>query len=153
LIGIFVINVSGQPVGLIFNGESTQEETSVNNLQSTLCNITEEQRPRLYGGGRLMSNGIKVIQLYRDDYMFGDLNIFRFYILVLMFVISIIFLIVSPSVISLCMRMQGSKPKGTANCRYNLWQLDALKCEYYTPLHNSGTCPSDCCESYGNDAV
>jgi len=63
LIGIFVIEVSGQPVGLIFNDESVQEETSVKNFQSTPCNITEEQKPRLYGSGRLMSNTITFIQL------------------------------------------------------------------------------------------
>jgi NADH-ubiquinone oxidoreductase chain 5 len=39
--------------------------------------------------------------LYRDDYMFGDLNIVRSIILVLMFVMSIIFLIGSPNVISI----------------------------------------------------
>jgi len=33
--------------------------------------------------------------------MFGDLNIFRFIMLLLMFVVSIIFLIVSPDVISI----------------------------------------------------
>jgi NADH-ubiquinone oxidoreductase chain 5 len=42
-----------------------------------------------------------LVILYRDDYMFGDLHIVRFIILVLMFVISIIFLIVSPNVISI----------------------------------------------------
>jgi NADH-ubiquinone oxidoreductase chain 5 len=36
-----------------------------------------------------------LVILCRDDYMFGDLNIVRFIILVLVFVISIIFLIVS----------------------------------------------------------
>jgi NADH-ubiquinone oxidoreductase chain 5 len=36
---------------------------------------------------------------YSDDYMHGDLNIFRFIILVLMFVVSIIFLIISPNII------------------------------------------------------
>ena len=34
--------------------------------------------------------------LYSDDYMFGDLNIIWFISLVLIFVVSIIFLIVSP---------------------------------------------------------
>jgi NADH-ubiquinone oxidoreductase chain 5 len=38
---------------------------------------------------------------YSDDYIFGDLNIIRFIILVLMTVISIMFLIVSPNVISI----------------------------------------------------
>ena len=42
-----------------------------------------------------------LVILYSDDYMFGDLNIIRFIILVLMFVISIIFLIISPNVISI----------------------------------------------------
>jgi hypothetical protein len=58
-----VMDVSGQHVGLIFNGESVQEETSVNNFQSTLCNITEELRPRLYGWRGWMTNSIKFIQL------------------------------------------------------------------------------------------
>jgi hypothetical protein len=38
-----------------------------------------------------------LVILYRDDYMFGDLNIIRFILLVFMFVVSIIFLIISPS--------------------------------------------------------
>jgi len=40
-----------------------------------------------------------LVILYSDDYIFGDLNIVRFILLVLMFV-SIMFLIVSPNVIS-----------------------------------------------------
>jgi NADH-ubiquinone oxidoreductase chain 5 len=39
--------------------------------------------------------------LYSDDYMFGDLGIVRFILLVLMSVVSIIFLIISPNVISI----------------------------------------------------
>ena len=42
-----------------------------------------------------------LVVLYSDDYMFGDLNIFRFILLVLMFVVSIMFLIVSPNIISI----------------------------------------------------
>ena len=42
-----------------------------------------------------------LVILYSDDYMFGDLNIIRFILLVLMFIVSIIFLIVSPNVISI----------------------------------------------------
>jgi NADH:ubiquinone oxidoreductase subunit 5 (subunit L)/multisubunit Na+/H+ antiporter MnhA subunit len=40
-----------------------------------------------------------LVILYRDDYMFGDLNLVRFIFLVLMFVISIMFLIIRPNVI------------------------------------------------------
>jgi hypothetical protein len=48
-----------------------------------------------------------LVILYSDDYMFGNLNIIRFIILVLMF-ISIIFLIVFPSFqfIKSCMRYE-----------------------------------------------
>lgn len=42
-----------------------------------------------------------LVILYSDDYIFGDLNIFRFISLVLMFVVSIIFLIISPNIISI----------------------------------------------------
>jgi NADH-ubiquinone oxidoreductase chain 5 len=35
-----------------------------------------------------------LVILYRDDYIFGDLNIIRFILLVLIFVISIILLII-----------------------------------------------------------
>jgi NADH-ubiquinone oxidoreductase chain 5 len=42
-----------------------------------------------------------LVILYSDDYMFGDLNIVRFILLVLMFVISMMFLIISPNVISI----------------------------------------------------
>jgi NADH-ubiquinone oxidoreductase chain 5 len=41
-----------------------------------------------------------LVIVYSDDYMFGDLNIIRFILLVLMFVVSIVFLIVSPNLIS-----------------------------------------------------
>jgi len=42
-----------------------------------------------------------LVILYSDDYVFGDLNIIRFIILVLIFVVSIIFLIISPNIISI----------------------------------------------------
>jgi NADH-ubiquinone oxidoreductase chain 5 len=42
-----------------------------------------------------------LVILYSDDYMFGDMNIIRFILLVLMFVVSIMLLIVSPNVISI----------------------------------------------------
>jgi len=40
-----------------------------------------------------------LVTLYSDNYMFGDLNIIRFISLVLIFVVSIMFLAVSPNVI------------------------------------------------------
>jgi NADH-ubiquinone oxidoreductase chain 5 len=42
-----------------------------------------------------------LVILYRDDYMSGDLNIVRFIALVLIFIVSMMFLIVSPNVISI----------------------------------------------------
>nr|YP_009250643.1 NADH dehydrogenase subunit 5 [Heterotermes cf. occiduus 3.12.2.AUS]AMX22972.1 NADH dehydrogenase subunit 5 [Heterotermes cf. occiduus 3.12.2.AUS] len=48
-----------------------------------------------------------LVILYSDDYMFGDLNIFRFILLVLMFVISMMFLIVSPNMISILLGWDG----------------------------------------------
>nr|YP_009250448.1 NADH dehydrogenase subunit 5 [Coptotermes frenchi]AMX22647.1 NADH dehydrogenase subunit 5 [Coptotermes frenchi] len=48
-----------------------------------------------------------LVILYSDDYMFGDLNIFRFISLVLMFVISMMFLIVSPNMISILLGWDG----------------------------------------------
>jgi NADH-ubiquinone oxidoreductase chain 5 len=42
-----------------------------------------------------------LVILYSDDYMFGDINIIRFILLVLMFVVSIMFLIARPNVISI----------------------------------------------------
>jgi NADH-ubiquinone oxidoreductase chain 5 len=51
-----------------------------------------------------------LVILYSDDYMFGDLNIIRVIILVLVFVISIIFLIVSPNVISILLDYQSTRP-------------------------------------------
>jgi NADH-ubiquinone oxidoreductase chain 5 len=41
-----------------------------------------------------------LVILHSDNYMFGDLKIIRFISLVLIFVVSIIFLIVSPNVIT-----------------------------------------------------
>ena len=46
-----------------------------------------------------VSTGVKAAG--RDDYMFGDLNIVRFILLVLMFVVSIKFLIISHNIISI----------------------------------------------------
>jgi len=49
-----------------------------------------------------------LVILYSDGYMFCDLNIFRFIWLVLMFVVvSIIFFIVSPNVISVLLGWDG----------------------------------------------
>jgi NADH-ubiquinone oxidoreductase chain 5 len=42
-----------------------------------------------------------LVILYRDDYIHGDLNINRFILLVLMFVLSMMFLIVRPNLISI----------------------------------------------------
>ena len=48
-----------------------------------------------------------LVILYSDDSMFGDLNIVRFILLVLMFVVSIMFLIISPNVISILLGWDG----------------------------------------------
>nr|AQP26363.1 NADH dehydrogenase subunit 5 [Hospitalitermes sp. D TB-2017] len=48
-----------------------------------------------------------LVILYSDDYMFGDLNIVRFISLVLMFVVSMMFLIVSPNLISILLGWDG----------------------------------------------
>nr|YP_009351411.1 NADH dehydrogenase subunit 5 [Procapritermes martyni]AQP29521.1 NADH dehydrogenase subunit 5 [Procapritermes martyni] len=48
-----------------------------------------------------------LVILYSDDYMFGDLNIVRFILLVLMFVISMMFLIISPNIISILLGWDG----------------------------------------------
>nr|AQP27060.1 NADH dehydrogenase subunit 5 [Odontotermes sp. BDIT086] len=48
-----------------------------------------------------------LVILYSDDYMFGDLNIFRFISLVLMFVVSMMFLIISPNIISILLGWDG----------------------------------------------
>jgi len=45
--------------------------------------------------------------IYNDDYMFGDLNIVCFNLLVLIFVVPIIFLIISPNVISILLGCHG----------------------------------------------
>ena len=41
-----------------------------------------------------------LVILYSDDYVFGDLNIVRFISMVLIFFVSIIFLIISPRLVS-----------------------------------------------------
>ena len=48
-----------------------------------------------------------LVILYSDDYIFGDLNIFRFILLVLMFVVSIVFLIISLNMISILLGWDG----------------------------------------------
>jgi len=42
-----------------------------------------------------------LVVLYSDDYIFGELNIVLFILLVLMFVVSVIFLMISRNVISI----------------------------------------------------
>nr|YP_010620961.1 NADH dehydrogenase subunit 5 [Hebardina concinna]WAX39305.1 NADH dehydrogenase subunit 5 [Hebardina concinna] len=48
-----------------------------------------------------------LVILYSDDYMHGDLNINRFIFLVLMFVMSMMFLIISPNMISILLGWDG----------------------------------------------
>nr|WAX39149.1 NADH dehydrogenase subunit 5 [Anaplecta sp. 3 ZQW-2020] len=48
-----------------------------------------------------------LVIFYSEDYMHGDLNILRFIFLVLMFVLSMIFLIVSPNLISILLGWDG----------------------------------------------
>jgi NADH-ubiquinone oxidoreductase chain 5 len=45
--------------------------------------------------------------LYRDDYIYGDLNFSRFILLVLMFVLPIIFFIIRPNMISILLGWDG----------------------------------------------
>lgn len=48
-----------------------------------------------------------LVILYREDYMYGDLNINRFIVLVLIFVLSIIFLIIRPNIIRILLGWDG----------------------------------------------
>nr|AVN67821.1 NADH dehydrogenase subunit 5 [Ischnoptera deropeltiformis] len=48
-----------------------------------------------------------LVILYSEDYMFGDLNMNRFIYLVLLFVLSMMFLIVSPNIISILLGWDG----------------------------------------------
>nr|URX54039.1 NADH dehydrogenase subunit 5 [Neotermes fulvescens] len=48
-----------------------------------------------------------LVILYSEDYMYGDLNINRFIVLVLMFVLSMMFLIISPNMISILLGWDG----------------------------------------------
>nr|UGN61713.1 NADH dehydrogenase subunit 5 [Cryptocercus shangmengensis] len=48
-----------------------------------------------------------LVILYSDDYMYGDLNMNRFVMLVLMFVVSMMFLIISPNMISILLGWDG----------------------------------------------
>lgn len=48
-----------------------------------------------------------LVILYRDDYMYGDLNINRFILLVLIFVLSMAFLIIRPNVIRILLGWDG----------------------------------------------
>nr|UEV86529.1 NADH dehydrogenase subunit 5 [Periplaneta lateralis] len=48
-----------------------------------------------------------LVILYSDDYMYGDMNINRFILLVLMFVMSMMFLIISPNMISILLGWDG----------------------------------------------
>lgn len=44
---------------------------------------------------------------YRDDYIFGDKNLYRFILLVVIFVLSIILLIIRPNLISILLGWDG----------------------------------------------
>lgn len=48
-----------------------------------------------------------LVVLYRDDYMHGDLNIYRFVYLVLLFVVSMMFLILRPNLIRILLGWDG----------------------------------------------
>lgn len=48
-----------------------------------------------------------LVILYRDDYMYGDLNINRFILLVLIFVLSMAFLIIRPNIIRILLGWDG----------------------------------------------
>nr|URX53454.1 NADH dehydrogenase subunit 5 [Incisitermes minor] len=48
-----------------------------------------------------------LVILYSDDYMYGDLSINRFILLVLLFVLSMMFLIISPNMISILLGWDG----------------------------------------------
>nr|URX53079.1 NADH dehydrogenase subunit 5 [Kalotermitidae sp. 6 AB-2022a] len=48
-----------------------------------------------------------LVILYSEDYMYGDFNINRFILLVLMFVLSMMFLIISPNMISILLGWDG----------------------------------------------
>jgi NADH-ubiquinone oxidoreductase chain 5 len=48
-----------------------------------------------------------LVILCSDDYMFGDLNIVRFIMLVLIFVVSMMFLIISHNIISILLGWDG----------------------------------------------
>jgi NADH-ubiquinone oxidoreductase chain 5 len=48
-----------------------------------------------------------LVILYSDDYIFGELNIIQFILLVLMFVVSTILLIISRNVISILLGWDG----------------------------------------------
>nr|WAX39214.1 NADH dehydrogenase subunit 5 [Anaplecta sp. 7 ZQW-2020] len=48
-----------------------------------------------------------MVILYSEDYMCGDMNILRFILLVLMFVLSMVFLIISPNLISILLGWDG----------------------------------------------
>jgi NADH-ubiquinone oxidoreductase chain 5 len=50
-----------------------------------------------------------LVILYSDDYIFGDLNIVLFILLVLMFVVSIIFLIIGPNIITILLGWDGNR--------------------------------------------
>jgi NADH-ubiquinone oxidoreductase chain 5 len=48
-----------------------------------------------------------LVILYREDYMHGDLNINRFILLVLIFVLSVMFLIIRPNMIRILLGWDG----------------------------------------------
>jgi NADH-ubiquinone oxidoreductase chain 5 len=49
----------------------------------------------------------RIVIFYRDEYMHGDLNINRFILLVVIFVLSMMFLILSPNLISILLGWDG----------------------------------------------
>jgi len=58
-----------------------------------------------------------LVILYSDDYMFGDLNIIRFILLVLIFVVSVMFSLISPNVISILLGPLAQNFKKQVLCR------------------------------------
>jgi uncharacterized membrane protein len=76
------------------------------NILLTFCH-SPYFHPEKFTWARLRNNQSSLFIFYRDEYIHGDLNINRFILMVLIFVVSVMFLIIRPNIISISLGWDG----------------------------------------------
>jgi len=101
-ISLFIIGVEFRLLKLTYFYE--WEIISLNSIE-VIIRVLLDYKSLLFMGLVIFISSLVI--LYRNTYIFGDINIDRFVILVLMFVLSIIFLIIRPNLIRILLGWDG----------------------------------------------